>query len=198
MQGLIRLSPRQRWLALSGLLLAGFLLVPLLLVMLLNEGGLNHALTPVVPFLGMFQLIWPEHPLGALGFLLTKSVFALAHNDPRSGLNLWTLEYDTVTLVVYVVTALVAGRLAARALAGGGHRKELAAVLLGATAIALAVTYMSVIEHCSGPTWVGFVSLYGMGVDGFTIYPYWQGLFGLAGLGLLGWGFWRLRAVSDK
>lgn len=190
-----QLTSRQRWLAISGLLLAGIILIPLLIVMLLNEGGVNHLLTPVGSYFSMFQLIWPEHPLGALQFIITKSFIVLAHHDPRSDLNLWTLEYDAVTLFIYLCVALFAGRLLSRPLPDGPRRTGLYAALAGLAMVATTVTYMTILDHCSGPNWVGFVTLYGLGVDPLNAYPFWQWTFGGAGLALLGWGMWRLRGA---
>jgi hypothetical protein len=189
-----QLTPRRRWLATSSLLFAGFILVPMLLVMLLNGGGLNHMLTPVGSYFSLFQLMWPEQPLGALQFILTKSFVVLAHHDPRSDLNLWTVEYDAVTLLVYLGVALLAGRLLSQRL----QRAGLAVALTGAALVVATFTYITVLDHCAGPTWVGFVTLYAFGVSGFDISPSWQWMFGAAGLGLLGFGLWRMRGAQTN
>lgn len=188
-------NPRRLWLRISALLLLSFFIVALLAVALLNGGWPNHLLNPVAGYFSMFQLIWPEQPLGALQFIATKSFVVIAHQDPRSQLNLWTLEYDAITLAVYVLAALLGGWLAGRALLDKGKLAGLVNALLGSGLLALSVTYMSAIEHCSGPTWVGFVSLYGMGFDGFELYPFYQWLVALLGIGLLGRGLLQQRRV---
>lgn len=184
-------SSRRRWLAISALLFAGIILVPMLLVMALNGGMVNHLLTPVGSYFSMFQLIWPEQHLGALQFILTKSFIVLAHHDPRSDLNLWTVEYDAITLLIYLGVALVAARLLNR-----GRGPGLVIALIGAAMVAATFTYITVLDHCAGPTWAGFVTLYAFGVSGFDISYSWQWMFGVAGLGLMGWGLWRLRGAQ--
>lgn len=181
------------WLLISGLLFISFFVVGLLLVTLLNGGWPNHLLNPIGADIAMFRLIWPEQHWGSLEFLATKSVFVFAHQDPRSGLNLWNLHYDSITLAVYILAALLGGWLINRSLQRGRHSAGLLRGLTGVTLLVIAFTYMSAIEHCSGPTWVGFVSLYGLGFSGFDFYPYYQVVFALAGLGLLLWGLLQQR-----
>lgn len=180
---------KAQWIRWSLIALGLHFLLGLLLVMLLNGKIVNHSLTPVFQYTGMFSLLWPEHPLGSLHFLATKSVFAFAHNDPRSGLNLWTLEYDSYTLLAFVVLSLILGWIvtSSRQQATSVPAGALVSSITGIVLLAISISYMSVIDHCSGPTWVGFVALYGMGFDEFQLYPAYQfvcagiGIFGLAG-----------------
>lgn len=183
-----RFTSRLSWPVISALLFAGLILVPMLIVMLLNGGMVNHVLTPVGSYFSMFQLIWPEQHLGALQFILTKSFIVLAHHDPRSDLNLWTVEYDAITLLIYLAVALAAARLLHK-----GPRPGLVIALTGAAMVAAAFTYITVLDHCAGPTWAGFVTLYAFDVDPFAISPSWQWMFGGAGLALLGFGLWQMR-----
>jgi len=174
------------WLLYSGLIFIGFFVAGLLTITLLNKGWVNHVLNPVGASFSMFQLIWPEQPLAALEFILTQSFVVFAHKDPRSALNLWTLEYDGITLFVYLVVAMLLGRMLTRNARRDEHntRGHLTA-LLGAGLLISSVTYMTAIEHCSGATWVGFVSLYGMGFDGFDLFPVYQWILFVVGAGLL-------------
>jgi len=167
----------------SGLIFISFFVIALVVITALNGGWVNHILNPVGAYFSMFQLLWPEQPLGALEFILTKSFIVLAHKDPRSALNLWTLEYDAITLAVYCVVAILLGRVLARRPTGNVTSRTL--ILLGTVLLAGSVTYMTAIEHCSGATWVGFVSLYGMGFDGFHLYPVYQWILALIGIGIL-------------
>lgn len=187
------IPPTRLWLITSAFFLLSFFVVGIIAIAALNGSLPNHILNPIGAYTGLFQIMWQEKPLGALQFLLNKSVFALVHQDPRSGLNLWTLEYDSITLFVYLATAVIAGRLLSNAIHISHSSTGLYRSLAGATSLVIAVTYMSNIEHCSSATWVGFVALYGMGFDGFEIYPYYQWIFGLVGLGLLGWGLFKLK-----
>lgn len=184
------------WLGIGAMLLTAFFVLGLLSVMLLNGGWVNHLLTPVAGYWSMFQLIWAEQPLQALQFILTKSLFAFAHHDPQTGLNTWTLEYDAVTLGVYLVAALLGARLLLpKAVTGRGER-GMGAGLAGMAGLVLSVTYMTAIDHCAGPTWIGFVIAYGLGADGFELSWWWQGGLGAIGLGLLGYGLWRQRSAQ--
>lgn len=182
------------WLFLSGLIFIAFFVIGLVAITLLNKGWVNHMLYPVGASISMFQLIWPEQPLAALEFLLTQSFFVFAHKDPRSALNIWTLEYDAITLFVYFAVALLLGRLYTRpprhdakrdfGISTQGHTVS----LLGASLLIISVTYMTALEHCSGATWVGFVSLYGMGFDGFDLFPVYQWVLFLLGGSLFALG----------
>lgn len=178
-----------RLLLTSSLLFLCFILGGLIAMALLNGGVVNHVLIPIGADIGMFRLIWSEQPLGALEFIVTKSLFVFAYQDPRSALSLWTLEYDSITLIVYALAALLGGLLIRNARQTVQHNTGLLRGLLGVVALVSAFSYMTAIEHCSGATWVGFVSLYGLGFSGFNFYPYYQGVFAATGLGLLFWGF---------
>ena len=165
------------------------------IVMALNGKLVNHILTPVFQFLGIFKLIWPEHPLDSLHFLATKSLFAFSHYDPRSGLNLWTLDYDSYTLLVYVLLSAFMGWVITT------YRQQAISIPygpaivcgLGITLVALSVSYMTVIDHCSGATWVGFVALYGMGFDEFELYPAYQIICAALGItGVIGGLIWLI------
>ena len=175
-------------LLISSLLFISFFVGGLIIITLLNGGWVNHVIFPIGADIAMFQLIWPEQHWGSLGFIVTKSIFVFTHQDPRSGLNLWTMQYDSITLGVYLLAALSGGRLINRA-KQSRYYGGLWCGLLGVLLLVTAFTYMSAIEHCSGATWVGFVSLYGLGFSGFDFYPYYQGVFAMAGLALLLWGF---------
>lgn len=148
-------------------------------------------LNPVGAAFSMFQLIWPEQPLAALEFILSQSFVVLAHKDPRSALNLWTLEYDAITLFVYFIVAMLLGRVLTRPPSHDAKRnfdiskRGYLPSMLGASLLIISVTYMTAIEHCSGATWVGFVTLYGLGFDGFDLYPAYQWVLFLPGAGLL-------------
>lgn len=176
------------WLLYSSLIFIAFFVIGLVAITLLNSGWMNHVMYPVGASFSMFQLIWPEQPLAALEFLLTQSFVVLAHKDPRSALNLWTLEYDAITLLVYFLVAILLSlNFSIRS------RRNLP-VLLGSSLSIISVTYMTAIEHCSGATWVGFVALYGMGFDGFDLFPVYQWILFLLGAGLVILGL-RKRAI---
>ena len=179
------------WMLYSGLIFVAFFVIGLAAITLLNKGWVNHVLNPVGASISMFQLIWPEQPLAALEFILSQSFVVLAHKDPRSALNLWTLEYDAITLFVYFIVAILLGRMLTRAPSHDADRNFSISTrgrltsLLGASMLVFSVTYMTAIEHCSGATWVGFVALYGMGFDGFDLFPIYQWILFILGAGLL-------------
>ncbi|MDH5326704.1 MAG: hypothetical protein OEZ68_10190 [Gammaproteobacteria bacterium] len=180
-------APRRTWLLLSLLCFVVSIAIGLIIISILNRGTVNHGLTPIVQFFPLFKLMWADNPTAALWFLLRKSVFTLAHQDPRSGLNLWTYEFHTLSLLVYLITCTLLGRML---LALRQTQQTLIAygqTFLAATLILLSMSYMTSIEHCSGATWVGFVALYGLGFDEFELYPAWQWLCALIGMALLAW-----------
>jgi hypothetical protein len=167
---------------------AGFFLlstaIGLILIMLLNGGIVNHILIPIAQYLSLFTILWDEKPLGALQFLLTKSVITFAHKDPRSALNLWTYEFDSITIIIYALVAGFGGRLLLKFFSHPRNYRWATIVgLSGCTLVIFSVSYITSIAHCSGATWAGFVALYGMGFDEFELYPFWQWL--CAGLGCI-------------
>lgn len=167
--------------------------------MALNGSMVNHVLTPVFQFFGVFQLTWPEQPLGSLHFLATKSILVFSHFDPRSGLNLWTLEYDFYTLLVYVGVSLILGRILAAHTndSNAMPTKAVISLIISAFFISFSISYMTVLEHCSGATWVGFVTLYGMGLDEFELFPIYQFICAIIGiLGFMGTYIWLNRSKN--
>ena len=187
-----KISNRQ-WLLLSSGIFAMHFAIGLLLVMLANGSLVNHVLTPVFQYFEVFKLTWPEQPLGSLHFLATKSIIVFSNFDPRSSLNLWTLEYDFYTLLVYVLVSLILGRILANYRVDSINMpgKGVMAYSLSAFFLSVSISYMTVLEHCSGATWVGFVSLYGLGLNEFELYPIYQIICVLIGiLGFIGTTIW--------
>lgn len=187
---------RRQWLTVSGLLLLLLVAIGLLLVMLLNGGVVNHVLTPFLQYTSLFTVLWNDKPLGAMRFMLHQPLLTFTYKDPRSTLNLWTYDFDAITTLVYVVACLVAGRIVAQywfAKQRVAYRVALALALGGLTLTVLSTTYMSVIEHCAGPTWVGYVSMYGLGWDVENRYPAYQIVLASVGVVLLGLGYYQIR-----
>jgi len=181
-------STTHYWLLVSALVFIIHFGVGLLLVMLLNGNIVNYVLTPIFQYIGIFKLIWPEQPLGALQFLSTKSILAFAHQDPRSGLNLWTLEYDTITLLIFATLSFSYGWILIKYFTLKPQMKPVFIIfgIIGTLLSAFSVSYMTDIEHCSGATWVGFVALYGMGFDEFELSPIYQWICAVIGITVLG------------
>lgn len=182
-----------QWLLLSVGIFALHFILGLIIVIATNGKMLNHSLTPILQYIGIFKLTWPEQPLGSLHFLATKSIFVLSHFDTRSALNLWTLEYDFYTLVVYVAVSLILGRIVAN-YSIDSSTMPLKMVIASAVSLffmSFSISYMTVLEHCSGATWVGFVALYGLGMDEFQLYPIYQIICAIIGiLGFVGTIMW--------
>lgn len=182
-----------QWLLLSLAIFALHFVVGLLVVSAINGKMPNHGLTPIFQYFGVFKLIWPEQPLGSLHFMATKSIFVFSHYDTRSALNLWTLEYDFYTLFVYLAISLGLGRIVAGYWNDKStiNPKQIALFFTCGAMISFSISYMTVLEHCSGATWVGFVSLYGIGINEFDLYPIYQIIFAIIGiLGFIGTFIW--------
>lgn len=148
-----------------------------LMIALLNGGVPNRILTPLPQYYSLFSVLWDENAWAALLLMIHKSFFVIAHKDPRSGLNLWTMDIDAISFGIYLIVAwLLSGRLLLSRQQLSNQRRTLilSAALIGSAMVFLSVSYMSVIAHCAGPTWAGFVSLYGMGASEFELYPAYQ------------------------
>jgi hypothetical protein len=162
------------------------------LMSVLNLAVVNNVLFPITQYVPMFEILWRDNPSAALGILADKSLLAIGHFDFDSGLYLWTLEFDTLTLLVFSAVALAA--------AFEWRRNRLARKWVWA-ALALIVfsrAYGQVLAHCAGSTWLGFVSLYALGVDKFPVNAVWQWLFALLGLGLLAWQLSRAAPPATR
>lgn len=155
----------------------------LALIMVLNEGTVNRVIVPIQQQISLFSIMWEESPLQACQYLLIKSVIIFAYKDPSSGLNLWTYEFNAITIVIYVVTAIFGGRLLLKFFSQpANYRMATLLGVFGCVSTMFSASYMTVIEHCSGATWVGFVSLYAMGFSEFQLYPLWQWLCAAIGI----------------
>lgn len=182
-----------QWLLVSTAMLLLMVAMGLVFIMLLNGGIINHLLTPVMQYLSLFKVLWDENAFGAVQFLLSKSLLAFAYQDPKSGLNVWTYDFDSYSAAVYIIAALVGGRIIARQLYfhRSAPKLPLALSFIGMCLLASSMSYMTAIAHCSGPTWVGFVSLYGLGLDEFQLYPVYQILVAVIGIVLLAIGLYQ-------
>ena len=176
----------RQWLKWSSAIFGLHIIFGLCVVMALNGDAVNNILLPIFKFTTMFKLLWPDQPLNSLNFIATKSIFAFAHTDARSGLNLWTLEYNSYTLLVYIALSLLLGWIVTRVRQKMMNISTvpLILVLIGIAFTAASISYMSVIDHCTSANWVGFVALYGLGLNEFQLYPFYQ--YVCAILGLLG------------
>lgn len=159
---------------------------------ILNLSVVNNLLFPISQYLPMFEILWRENPTAALGILSDKSVFAIGHFDHDSGLYLWTLEIDSLTLLIF------AGVSAAAAMEWRRNRFTRPVLWLALALILFSRAYGAVLAHCAGPTWLGFVSLYALGVDKFPVNPFWQWLFAGAGAALLAWQLIRAAKPATK
>jgi len=174
----------RHWITLSaGIFLIHFA-VGLAVAMLTNFKPVNHVLTPIFQYVGIFKLTWPEQPLGSLHFLATKSLLVFSNYDSRSMLNLWTLEYDFYTLMVYLGVSLALGRFLAsqQNTTPKLPSKIIFSFIFSAFCISFSMSYMTVLDHCSGATWAGFVALYGLGLNEFQLYPIYQVICALIGI----------------
>lgn len=168
-----------RWLLLTPAVFGALTLILALLMSALNGALVNNVLFPVNQFLPMFNVLWHDNPTGALQLLANKSLLAVAHFDDYSGLYLWSLEFDALSLAGYfAISGFLARLIAART-------RPQALSLAGLALIGFAVTWVTAAAHCAGATWAGFVALYGLGVEKFPVNTTWQWLFAGIGVALL-------------
>lgn len=153
----------------------------ILILAILNSAMPNRIVLPLLQYSSLFSLLWQDNPWGALQFLLTKSLFSVSHQDPRSGLQLWTLEVNSISLLVYALcSAFVAYLYSYRFSSKSSKRSNtihnlwFILGLAGSLCLCIGFTYITAIAHCAGPTWVGFVALYGLGFNEFQLYPAYQ------------------------
>lgn len=156
---------------------------------------------PVLQYGSLFSVLWQDNPLGASQFIATKSVFSIAHQDPRSGLNLWTYEVDSISLLIYIACAWFFTLSLRRYLISKEDVRQKRAFYLATAAcitLCFSFTYMTAIEHCAGPTWIGFVALYGSGFDEFQLHPAYQTGLMIFGLLLIATAVYLMRKKINK
>lgn len=137
-------------------------------IALLNREVPNNLLFPIDQYLPIFSVIWKDNPWAALQLIAEQSILAVGHFDARSGLYLWTLEFDLLSLFLHGVGALIVARFITL------PRGTRILMFSGVGLLLLSHTYVTVMAHCAGPTWAGFVTLYGLGVDKFPVNAMWQ------------------------
>ena len=179
--------PRSLFVTSVAIFFAALLFETLLLAML-NRAMVNNLLFPVAQYLPMLSIIWQDNAWAAIQILVGKSLLAVGHYDARSGLYLWTLEFNALSLVLHLLGAIVI----AKSIALPG--RLLRWVIAGIALVVFSHTYVTAIAHCAGPTWAGFVALYGFGVEEFPVNSMWQWLFFATGATLVIIARWR--AVS--
>jgi hypothetical protein len=155
------------------------------LMSVLNREPVNNVLFPIAQYLPMFELMWGENPRAALSVMIDKSVLAFGHFDSRSGLYLWTLEFDMLSLLVYAAVCVFVASTWRQHSTRPLSRGRFLLLMLGFGALLVARTYATVLAHCAGPTWVGFVALYALGFDTFSITPLWQWLLAATAAGMI-------------
>ena len=183
-RSVLLISAKIHWLLLGLFILIGIIAIGTALLSILNTGYFNRLVIPIGNYIPMIKLLWQDSLTGAIQFASTKSLFAIAYLDPRSQLNLWTYEFDTISLAVYFIGSMYLARTFkthAETFAGN----PLALKVIGSVLILSSVSYMSVIQHCAGPTWIGFVATYGLGFEGFDHLGIWQILFAICGIVLI-------------
>lgn len=183
------------------LTLLGIIVFTTLLIWIFNKGAPNHLLVPILQYGSLFALLWQDNPLGALQFIVTKSLFSITHLDPRSNLKLWTYEVDSLTLLVYLASAglfVISLRRYRQAIEYSRYWRSLPHAVVAAVLLCAGFTYMTAIDHCAGPTWVGFVALYGLGFNEFELYPIYQSSLVIGGGLLAVWVLFSLRNPLPK
>jgi len=184
-------APRSLF-ATSAAIFFGTLLIETLLLAVLNREIVNNLLFPISQYVPMFSVIWKDNPWAALQILADKSVLAVGSYDAHSGLYLWTLEFDALSLLLHLLVAIVIAKMLAL------PRYLLGWAIAGAALILISHTYVTVMAHCAGPTWAGFVALYGLGVEKFPVNSTWQWLFFLAGTLLVVIARWRAASPATR
>lgn len=183
--------PRSLFVTSAAIFFAALLFETLLLAVL-NREMVNNLLFPVAQYLPMLSIIWQDNAWAAMQILVGKSLLAIGHYDARSGLYLWTLEFDALSLLLHLLGAIVIAKMIAL------PARLLAWVIAGVALVVFSHTYVTVLAHCAGPTWAGFVALYGLGVEKFPVNSTWQWLFFIAGVVLVVMARWRATSPATR
>jgi len=185
------------------------LLILLEIVLMVSISGYspNHLASPLIEFLPTFVITWSDNWFSSLKILLSHSFIVIGHHDAHSDLNVWTIAYYPITLFVYALASTLAGIC----LVSQNRQRRKIQIFTALLMSAFSVTYISMIEHCAGPTWVLQVTFLDKSSVFFNPKIYWymltssskvwinaaQWLFALVGLAWLIW-LTVLGAHNDK
>ena len=171
-----------KWLT-SSLVSFFVIIVSLLCIMMIaNVGLVNNVNSPIINSLSIFPIMFEQNAWETIFIFSNKTLISFGQFDPRSGLYLWTLEMDFNTLLAYAAVAIISTPLLHAASASQtNNRTTTAWILTGLLILIFTRTYVTVLAHCAGPTWIGYVVLYGLGTDELEITSMWQWLLAIAG-----------------
>jgi len=110
----------------------------------------NHLSSPLIDFIPTFVITWSDNWYLSLKLLLSHSFIVIGHHDAHSDLNIWTISYYPITLFVYALASTLAGMCLVSQKCQGRKIQIFTALFVAV----FSVTYISMIEHCAGPTWV--------------------------------------------
>ncbi len=164
-----------KWVTLSTLFFFICILLLVGIMMLANTGLVNNIQFPILHSLPLFSSMFEQSARKTNSLFSNKTLIAIGQFDPRSGLYLWTLELDFNSLVIYGLISGIGVWLFSHAAAvkyssGSIYRWSIAGLFI----LIFSRTYITVLAHCAGPTWIGFVALYGLGAEDLDITSTWQ------------------------
>lgn len=151
-----------------------------------NFGFFNNLHFPILDIAPLFPTMWEQSPWQTILIFSNKSIFSLGQADMRSGLYLWTLEFDLNSLAVYFLAAGLAAWLFMKL--PNNHAENRAIhkwTIVSLCLLLFSRTYITVLAHCAGPTWIGYVSLYALGMDEVELTSLWQWLMALVAISVL-------------
>jgi hypothetical protein len=173
------------WFILSTGVFLTLVLSGIALMILANGRLVNTVDFPIKEYFGIFKIIWSDNPWGAIRVMSNKSILLFGHYDSRSTLYLWTLEFNSTALLVYICVSIAGGWLIQHMLTQAGISRGCFYIsVTGYVLLLLSSTYATVLAHCAGPTWVTYVALYGVGFEEVSLNPIWQWVCAIVG-GLL-------------
>ncbi len=143
--------------------------------MLINVGLANNMQFPILNSLPLFSSMFEQNAWETINFFLNKTLISIGQFDLRSGLYLWTLELDFNSLVIYALISGIGTWLFSHAAtvkysSGSIYRWS----IVGLFILIFSRTYVTVLAHCAGPTWAGFVILYALGAENLNLTSTWQ------------------------
>lgn len=171
-----------KWLTSSMVSFFVIILSLLCIMMIANVGLVNNVNSPVINSISIFPIMFEQNAWETIFIFSNKTLLSFGQFDPRSGLYLWTLEMDFNTLLAYAAVAIISTPLLHAASASQtNNRSTTAWILTGLLILIFTRTYVTVLAHCAGPTWIGYVVLYGLGADELELTSMWQWLLAIAG-----------------
>lgn len=151
--GIIRFKTPTHWLWLSVGLFFLFISIEMNLMALVDGRLYNNIAFPMFRFWSFFGKAWEAGYENAISQFISMTIVQITAVDERSGLKVWALYYHPWNVVAHVLVSILMAKIIV-ANKVYFNKTTVISFLICVFAIFVPCTYIFLIEHCSGSTWL--------------------------------------------